>query len=149
MKTLVTLFVTALFALGAHAQIGNSYWERDQFRGVPSTFTNAQSSAVDQSTYKPILLNAKTTAPISFILSSTGAGTNVEGRFTITFGSSIDGVNYFTNGTWVSTFGTNGVTKKTTNWVHGAAWPYLHILSATIVSNTATAVKLEHVQPRY
>ena len=149
-KLSAILVFSAAALLGAQAQIGQSKFDKGPIAGIPTTFTNAQSVTLNQTvsgTYKPILLNASTLAPIAFRLRSTGAGTNAEGRFTVVFGNSIDGKNFWTNGTWVSTFGTNGVTTKTTNWVHGAIWPYQHVLSVAIVTNTATSVVLEYSQP--
>lgn len=145
-----------LFALPVTAQIqpDRNDWDWGWFPGVPTVFTNGQATALSQTAASSrILLPGNTLAPIVFRLKSTATGTNIntgsEGRFTVVFGSSIDGTNPMTNGTWTSTFVTNQVNYKHTNWVPGAVFPYIHVLSVTILSNTASGVRLEYAQPNY
>lgn len=141
----------ALTAVQTFAQIGDSKWAKDpRIAGIPTTFTNTQATARNQATYPPILLSASTTAPITFLAKAISTGSGPESRFTVTFGSSIDRVNYFTNGTWVFVVATNAAgtaVYNSTNFVPGAKFPYLHILSVSLATNTCTGVQFQVTQP--
>lgn len=134
------------------AQVGDSQWERvSRIPGIPTLFTNTQATTLSQSVTKPILLNAKTTSPITFLARAVSTGSSPESRYTVTFGSSIDGVNFFTNGTWVFVIGTNAsgsAVYSSTNFTHSARWPYLHLISVSMATNTGSGFQLQYAQPR-
>lgn len=151
LNVIFSVLALSLAAVPALAQISDQDWKPNaRISGIPVTFTNTQATARNQSTYPPILLSASTTAPITFLAKATSTGSSPESRFTVTFGSSIDKVNYFTNGTWVFVVPTNAAgtaVYNNTNFVPGAKFPYLHILSVSMATNTCNGVLFQVVQP--
>lgn len=152
-KTLGLLSAIAILASSAFGQVGDSKWDTSsRIAGVASTWTNGQSVTFNRTVTTPILLNASPSAPITFTLSgvSSGGG-NTESRFSIVFGTSHDKVNIRTSGTWTASLATNAALSRVfaeTNFTHGAKWPYLHIISMSMVTNTSTGVLLQYSQPR-
>jgi len=157
MRQAIAIAAAVFVGAQAHAQVsvsGNG-WDWGTIRNVPTTFTNGQSTTLSQTSGTRIRMNPSQLAPVVFRIQSTASGTNVntgsEGRFTVVFGSSIDStespVRIVTNGTWTSTFVANTTNYRFTNWVHGAVWPNLHVISVSVSSNTATGVRIEYAQP--
>lgn len=152
-KTFGLFSAIAILAASAFGQVGDSKWDTDSsIAGIPSTWTNGQSVTFNRTITRPILLNASPTAPITFTLSGVSTGTNgTHSQFSIVFGTSHDKVNIRTSSTWTATIQTNASGSRIfseTNFTPGAKWPYLHLISMTMATNTSTGVLLQYSQPR-
>jgi len=140
-------------AASAQIQVDKNKWDVGSISGIPLTFDTApRNISLDRtSPTTRVRLNPSSTTPITFILKAIGTGANInpasEGRFVVVFGVSVDGEDPITNGVWTSTFNTNGLSGKATNWIHGATWPFIHVLSISTLSNSAANVTLSYSQP--